>query len=120
LRFIDDGFFILEQDEASLTAFLQMLNTLLPNIRLTYHSVICSQAGFDYMDLTINKCMDDTDVPDVRLKITTYQKPHHQYMYIPYHSFHSQGRWSFHSASARLSHSFMLSPTPGLRQIFYT
>jgi hypothetical protein len=28
---------------------------------------------------------DDTDVPDVRLKITTYQKPHHQYMYIPYH-----------------------------------
>jgi hypothetical protein len=30
-------------------------------------------------------------VPDVRLKITTYQQPHHQYMYIPYHSFHRHG-----------------------------
>jgi hypothetical protein len=29
------------------------------------------------MDLIITKCMDDADVPDVRLKITTYQKPHH-------------------------------------------
>jgi hypothetical protein len=76
-RFIDDGFFIWEQDESLLIAFLQMLNTLLPNIRLTYHY---SPTGIGYMDLTITKCMDDADVPDVRLKITTYQKPHHQYM----------------------------------------
>jgi hypothetical protein len=55
-------------------------------------SCCVSQAGIDNMDLTITKCMDDTDVPDVRLKITTYQKPpHHQYMYIPYHSFHGRG-----------------------------
>jgi hypothetical protein len=45
------------------------------------------------MDLTITKCMDDTDVPDVRLTRSQhiYQKPHHQYMYIPYHSFHRRG-----------------------------
>jgi len=87
-RFIDDGFFIWEQDEASLLAFLHMLNNLLPNIRLTYNY---SQSRIDYMDLTITKCMDGTDASAVSLKITTYQKPHHQYMYIPYHSFHRRG-----------------------------
>jgi hypothetical protein len=87
-RFIDDGFFIWERDEASLLAFLHMLNNLLPNIRLTYNY---SQSRIDYMDLTITKCMDGTDASAVSLKITTYQKPHHQYMYIPYHSFHRRG-----------------------------
>jgi hypothetical protein len=36
------------------------------------------------MDLTITKCMDDADVPDVRLKITTYQKPHHSSVHVLY------------------------------------
>jgi hypothetical protein len=35
--------------------------------------------------------MDGTDASVVSIKITTYQKPHHQYMYIPYHSFHRRG-----------------------------
>ena len=39
-RFIDDGFFIWEQDEASLIAFLQLLNSILPNIRLTWGSTV--------------------------------------------------------------------------------
>jgi hypothetical protein len=52
-RFIDYGFFIWEQDEALLLAFLHMLDTLLPNIRLTYH--YDSLARIDYMDLTITK-----------------------------------------------------------------
>jgi hypothetical protein len=108
-------FLIWEQDESSLIAFLQMLNTLLPNIRLTYH--YSQQAGIDYMDLTITKCMDDADVPDVRLKITTYQKPHHQYMYIP--SVTAFTGVEFSKASSRLSYSVMLSPTPCL-QIFCT
>jgi hypothetical protein len=85
-RFIDDGFFIWERDEASLVAFLQMLNTILPNINLTWNY---SQDSIDYMDLTITKC--DTTGPAMGLKVTTYQKPHNQYMYIPYFSFHRRG-----------------------------
>jgi hypothetical protein len=65
------------------------------------------------MDLTITKCMDDADVPDVRLKITTYQKPHHQYISQSFTGV------EFLKASSRLSYSVMLSPTPCL-QIFCT
>ena len=86
-RFIDDGFFVWERDEESLQAFLQLLNSTLPNMRLTWHY---SQTSIDYMDLTISKCMADTG-DSVSLKVTTFQKPHNQYMYIPYHSFHRRG-----------------------------
>jgi hypothetical protein len=86
-RFIDDGFFVWERDEASLQAFLQLLNSTLPNMRLTWQY---SQSSIDYMDLTITKCMAGTG-STVALKVSTYQKPHNQYMYIPYHSFHRRG-----------------------------
>lgn len=85
-RFIDDGFFVWEQDETSLLAFLQLLNSTLPNIKLTWHY---SQTHVDYMDITIRKCMDSAG-PTVGMKVTTFQKPHNQYMYIPYHSFHKR------------------------------
>jgi hypothetical protein len=85
-RFIDDGFFIWERDEASLLDFLQLLNNTLPNINLTWQY---SQTSIDYMDLTVTKCAGTG--ADVRLKITTYQKPHNQYMYIPWFSFHRRG-----------------------------
>jgi hypothetical protein len=42
------------------------------------------------MDLTVTNCMDGAESV-VPLKVTTYQKPHNQYMYIPYHSFHRRG-----------------------------
>ena len=86
-RFIDDGFFVWERDEASLLAFLQQLNTRLGNIRLTWQY---SQSSIDYMDLTVTKCAAGAGSV-VPLKVTTYQKPHNQYMYIPYHSFHRRG-----------------------------
>ena len=86
-RFIDDGFFVWEHDEASLLVFLNQLNTHLGNIRLTWQY---SQSSIDYMDLTVTKCMAGADSV-VSLKVTTYQKPHNQYMYIPYHSFHRRG-----------------------------
>lgn len=54
-RFIDDGFCVWQQDYASLMAFLQALNSTLPNIRLTWK---ISQTSIDYMDITISKCMD--------------------------------------------------------------
>ena len=86
-RFIDDGFFIWEQDEASLIAFLQLLNSILPNIRLTWKY---SQSSIDYMDITVSKRTDCTG-QQVGLKVCTFQKPHNQYMYIPWHSFHRRG-----------------------------
>lgn len=88
-RFIDDGFFVWEQDYASLLLFLQALNSTLPNIRLTWQ---VSQTSIDYMDITISKCMDSAG-PSVGFKVTTYQKPHNQYMYIPWHSFHRPGMY---------------------------
>jgi hypothetical protein len=44
-----------QQDFESLMAFLQALNSTLPNIRLTWQ---ISQTSIDYMDITISKCMD--------------------------------------------------------------
>jgi hypothetical protein len=58
-RFIDDGFFVWEQDYARLLLFLQALNSTLPNIRLTWQ---VSQTSIDYMDITIRKCMDSAGV----------------------------------------------------------
>lgn len=83
-RFIDDGFFVWEQDEPSLQAFLQQLNSTLPNIKLTWKY---SQTTVDYMDLTITKNMHVAGA-HVPIIISTYQKPHNQYMYIPAFSFH--------------------------------
>lgn len=83
-RFIDDGFFVWEQDEPSLQAFLQQLNSTLPNIKLTWKY---SQTTVDYMDLTITKTMHAAGA-HVPIIVSTYQKPHNQYMYIPAFSFH--------------------------------
>jgi hypothetical protein len=41
------------------------------------------------MDITVTKCAGTG--ASVGLKVTTYQKPHNQYMYIPYFSFHRRG-----------------------------
>jgi fatty acid desaturase len=57
-------------------------------------------------------------VPDVRLKITTYQKPHHQYMYIPYHSFPQA--WSFQTGFIEAELQRYAAPTPYYLQIFCT
>lgn len=81
-RFIDDGFFVWEQDHASLLQFLHLLNTMLPNIKLTWS---ISSTQVDYMDLTITKVVDGDQAKFV---VSTYQKPHNRYLYIPYTSFH--------------------------------
>lgn len=83
-RFIDDGFFVWERDLTSLHAFLHALDSKLPNINLTWN---IQQHSIDYMDITISKDMRYSGT-HVGLCVTTYQKPHNQYMYIPYHSFH--------------------------------
>jgi flavin-dependent dehydrogenase len=81
-RFIDDGFFVWEKDLASLHEFLHMLNTLLPNLKLTWH---IDQHSVPYMDLQITKHVQG----DVAIwSVSTYQKPHIRYLYIPYNSFH--------------------------------
>jgi hypothetical protein len=75
-----------EHDEASLLAFLQLLNSKLLSINITWKY---SQRSIDYIDLTVTKCAGTGST--VGLKVTTYQKPHNQYMYIPYFSFHRRG-----------------------------
>jgi hypothetical protein len=105
-RLIDDGFFVWEHDEASLLAFLQLLNSKLQNINITWKY---SQHSIDYMDLTVTKCAGTGST--VGLKVTTYQKPHNQYMYIPYFSFHRRG---VYNGFIKADCSVMLSPTPSL------
>jgi len=51
-RLIDDGFFIWENDQASLGVFMQLLSTLLPNIRLKFQS---STSKLPYLDVWIEK-----------------------------------------------------------------
>lgn len=82
-RFIDDGFFIWERDIVSLQHFLHMLNTHLPNIKITWK---ISQTNVDYMDLTVTKVIGADGRG--RFVLSTYQKPHNRYLYIPYNSFH--------------------------------
>lgn len=90
-RFIDDGFVIFDGSEDQLLAFADMLNNLLPNIKITYNY---SRFGVDFLDLVVYKCMDDVFTsPDgkVRLMVRTHQKALNKYLYIPYHSFHHSG-----------------------------
>jgi hypothetical protein len=79
----------------SLIAFLQMLNRIAaqhpPDIYITTVVIVVRPGLITWISPSPSVWMICTDVPDVRLKITTYQKPHHQYMYIPYHSFHRRG-----------------------------
>lgn len=90
-RFLDDGFVIFEGSKQEMLSFLDMLDTTLPNIKITYHY---SQFQVDFLDLVVYKCMEDAlGVSNgmVRLKIRTHQKALNKYLYIPYSSFHHQG-----------------------------
>jgi hypothetical protein len=83
-RLIDDGFFVWERDRASLEAFLADLNSALPGIRITWQ---ISSTSIACLDLVITK--DQSKVgPTVPLVISTFQKPHNRYLYIPRSSFH--------------------------------
>ena len=73
-----------ERDEASLHAFLHALNTALPTIRITWQ---ISRTSVPYMDVEVSKGppMANGAAP---LVVSTYQKPHNKYLYIPRASFH--------------------------------
>ena len=83
-RFIDDGFFVWERDAASLDAFLAALNTALPGIRLTWHT---STDSIAFMDLVISKG-PSLNGASVSLQVSTFQKAHNKYLYVPRGSFH--------------------------------
>ena len=90
-RFLDDGFVVFEGSKQELLAFLDMLNTALPNIKITHHY---SQFQVDFLDLVVYKCMEDAlGDPNgrVRLKVRTHQKVLNKYLYIPYTSYHHRG-----------------------------
>ena len=75
-RFIDDGFFTWERDIASLQHFLHMLNTHLPNIKITWK---ISQTNVDYMDLTVTKVIGADGRG--RFALSTSQNSHNRYLY---------------------------------------
>lgn len=93
LRYIDDGFVIFEGNEQELLSFINILNSFLPNIKIT-HSY--SQFQIEMLDLVITKSVSDTwcglsSDGKVRLTIRTHQKALNKYLYIPYTSFHHPG-----------------------------
>jgi hypothetical protein len=82
---------IFEGSEQELLSFLGVLNSTLPNIKITH---TYSQFQVDMLDLVIYKCAEDAwGVPNgsVRLKVRTHQKALNKYLYIPYTSFHHRG-----------------------------
>jgi hypothetical protein len=83
-RLIDDGAFIWEGDKDSLQQFIQLLNTLLPNIKLKFAT---SDTCLQYLDVWIRKDMSGA-ASTVPIVFSTYQKPHNKYLYIPYQSHH--------------------------------
>lgn len=87
-RFIDDGFVIFEGSEQELLAFVDVLNSTLDNIKITYSY---SRFQVDFLDTVIYKCMEDAMFSSdgkVSLKVKTHQKALNKYLYIPATSFH--------------------------------
>ena len=83
-RLIDDGFFVWEQDRASLDAFLADLNSALPAIHITWQ---ISSTSIACLDLVVAKDLSGAGAT-VPLVVSTHQKPHNRYLYIPRLSFH--------------------------------
>jgi hypothetical protein len=84
-RLIDDGFFIWEGPDALLHDFLHRMNTMLPNISITWH---ISNDKLPYLDLWVIKRMSSPTAASASIHFATYQKPHNKYMYVPYTSHH--------------------------------
>ena len=115
-RFIDDGFFVWERDMDSLHAFLHQLNSLLPNIKITWH---ISQDTVAYMDLQITKQVQGDTATFV---ISTYQKPHNRYLYIPYTSFHRRSVYRGFVKAELLRYAVTNTHAAGferMKQLFY-
>lgn len=93
-RFLDDGFFVFEGSEQELLALFSSLNSLLPNIRITY---TYSQHQVEFLDLVVYKGPSwpvTTGSNTVPLLTRTHQKALNRYLYIPYHSFHPPGTFT--------------------------
>lgn len=115
-RFIDDGFFVWEQDLASLHEFLHLLNTLLPNINITW---AISSHSIAYMDLQITKQVQGMVA---RFVVSTYQKPHNRYLYIPYASFHRRSVFKGFVKAELLRYAVTNTEQAGfesMKQLFY-
>ena len=83
-RLIDDGFFMWQQSSSSLAAFVSLLESVIPGIRLQFKY---ASARIQYLDLWVVKDMSVAG-DRVPIKFETFQKPHNRYLYIPYMSHH--------------------------------
>lgn len=83
-RLIDDGLFIWEGPRDRLDALLHRMNTLLPNISITWQ---VDSVKVPYLDVWVCKGATGSG-PTVPIYFSTYQKQHNKYMYVPYTSHH--------------------------------
>ncbi|CAI7852057.1 unnamed protein product, partial [Closterium sp. NIES-53] len=83
VRYIDDGLIIWPGTQADLEGYLQTLNALDPNIRVTW---TVSESSIDFLDMVLFKG------PRFKehgiLYFGTFQKPLNKYLYLPFSSFH--------------------------------
>ena len=79
-RYIDDGFFLAKGAPLLIESFIQELNSIIPNIKLTH---VVSSKSVDFLDLTIFFS------PDIfKLQFKTFQKELNKYLYLPPFSYH--------------------------------
>ena len=79
-RFIDDMFVIWDGPRETLLEFLNAINTKDERNKITYE---ISDSKISFLDLLPFK-----DTSYATLQYSTFQKPLHKYLYIPYESFH--------------------------------
>jgi hypothetical protein len=82
-RFIDDIIiFIREQSSEELTCLQSDLNSLHPQIKLTWttKNITCN-----FLDITL-QC------PNNKIETNVYQKPLNMYSYLPFHSYHTKAQ----------------------------
>lgn len=82
-RFIDDGAGVWLGTEESLLSWLEYFNSLIPEIKLTWH---ISRDNMDFMDVRLfkGKRFDACQILDME----TYQKSMNKYLYVPFCSYH--------------------------------
>ena len=87
-RFVDDFFLIVNTTNATIIkCMLDKLNTLHPNIKITYE---ISTTSVNYLDLVIYKPSYASIITQSHFTLSTktFQKPINTYQYIPPHSYH--------------------------------
>lgn len=117
-RLIDDAFIVWVGTRESLDRYLDQINKLHPQIRITWN---VSTRSVNFLDLEIylgDRFRDGQGRLDVRV----YQKELNRYLYIPPHSFHRQSQhraWIKAELLRLLRNTSSASELRQVRELFY-